>query len=119
MKQAGEHQRRCAYAQAVIARVVDSTRGSRASARECTSPPRGCRCTVSETVKAVGLIVFLAILKELPITLLLGGATGAKPLAFRIWDRYSEALWHDAGLSGLILLLLALSISFVILKERI
>ena len=65
------------------------------------------------------LVVFLAILKELPITLLLGGATGAKPLAFRIWDRYSEALWHDAGLSGLILLMLALTISFVLLKERI
>ena len=75
--------------------------------------------TMRPQIQAATLIVFLAILKELPITLLLGGATGAKPLAFRIWDRYSEALWHDAGLSGLVLLILALSISFVILKERL
>ena len=53
------------------------------------------------------LLVFLACMKELPITLLLGGATGFRTLAFRTWDRYNEALWHDAGFSGLILLLTA------------
>ena len=75
--------------------------------------------TMRPQLQAAALLVFLAILKELPITLLLGGATGSKPLAFRIWDRYNEALWHDAGLSGLILLMLALTISCFILKERI
>jgi len=58
---------------------------------------------------AVALVIgFNAIVKELPVTLLLGGATGLKTLSFRVWDRYAESLWHDAGLSGLILVLLAL-----------
>jgi iron(III) transport system permease protein len=53
------------------------------------------------------LIGFIAIMKELPVTLLLGGATGLRTLAFRVWDRYNEALLHDAGLSGLLLIALA------------
>ena len=58
---------------------------------------------------AVALVIgFNAVVKELPVTLLLGGATGLKTLSFRVWDRYAESLWHDAGLSGLILVLLAL-----------
>ena len=57
----------------------------------------------------VALVIgFNAIVKELPVTLLLGGATGLKTLSFRVWDRYAESLWHDAGLSGLILVSLAL-----------
>ena len=55
------------------------------------------------------LLGFLAILKELPITLLLGGPTGLQTLAFRVWDRYEEALWHDAGVAGLLLVALALA----------
>ncbi len=62
------------------------------------------------------LLATLAILKELPVTLLLGGAMGVQTLAFRVWDRYREALWHDAGLSGL--LLIALSLSLVLLTLR-
>ena len=65
------------------------------------------------------LLVFLACMKELPITLLLGGATGLRTLAFRTWDRYNEALWHDAGLSGLILLLTAFLITTVTLRWKI
>ena len=58
---------------------------------------------------AVAFVIgFNAIVKELPVTLLLGGATGLKTLSFRVWDRYAESLWHDAGLSGLILVTLAL-----------
>ena len=64
------------------------------------------------------LLVFLACMKELPITLLLGGATGLRTLAFRTWDRYNEALWHDAGLSGLILLLTAFLITTVTLRWK-
>ena len=57
---------------------------------------------------AVALVIgFNAIVKELPVTLLLGGATGLKTLSFRVWDRYAESLWHDAGLSGLLLVGLA------------
>jgi len=58
---------------------------------------------------ATGLLLFLAIFKELPVTLLLGGALGLQTLAFRVWDRYSEALWHDAGLAGLMLVTVALT----------
>ena len=65
------------------------------------------------------LLVFLACMKELPITLLLGGATGLRTLAFRTWDRYNEALWHDAGLSGLILLLTAFLITTVTLRWKV
>ncbi|MEC7949416.1 MAG: ABC transporter permease subunit [Myxococcota bacterium] len=55
------------------------------------------------------VVGFVAILKELPVTLLLGGATGLTPLAFRVWDRYNEALHHDAGVAGLLLVGLTLS----------
>ena len=54
------------------------------------------------------LIGFNAILKELPVTLLLGGATGLQTLSFRVWDRYSESLWHDAGAAGLLIVGLAM-----------
>jgi iron(III) transport system permease protein len=58
----------------------------------------------------VGLLIgFNAIVKELPVTLLLGGATGLKTLSFRVWDRYNESLWHDAGVAGLLLVGLALT----------
>ncbi len=63
---------------------------------------------VAPGVAAGALLAFVAILKELPVTLLLGGPTGLSTLAFRVWDRYNEALWHDAGLAGLILAAVAL-----------
>lgn len=48
----------------------------------------------------------IAIVKELPVTLLLGGPLGLRPLSFRMYDRYTEALYHDAGLAGLALVAL-------------
>ena len=63
-------------------------------------------------------LVFLACIKELPITLLLGGSTGLKTLTFRTWDRYNEALWHDAGFSGLILLLIAFIMTMMTLHWK-
>jgi len=65
--------------------------------------------SVAPGLAAAFVIAFNAIVKELPVTLLLGGATGLKTLSFRVWDRYSESLWHDAGLAGLILVALALA----------
>ena len=64
------------------------------------------------------LLGFVAILKELPVTLLLGGATGRKTLAFRTWDRYNEALWHDAGVAGLLLVACALLVTAGTLRWR-
>jgi iron(III) transport system permease protein len=64
------------------------------------------------------LIGFNAIVKELPVTLLLGGATGMQTLSFRVWDRYNESLWHDAGLAGLCLVGLALVSAVLTLRWR-
>lgn len=64
------------------------------------------------------LIGFNAIVKELPVTLLLGGATGLKTLSFRVWDRYNESLWHDAGVAGLCLVGLALISAVLTLRWR-
>jgi iron(III) transport system permease protein len=64
--------------------------------------------SVAPGVMVACLIGFNAIVKELPVTLLLGGATGVKTLSFRVWDRYNESLWHDAGVAGLCLVTLAL-----------
>ena len=66
---------------------------------------------------AAVLVAFVAVLKELPVTLVLGSATGLRPLPYRIWDRYSEALWHDAGLAGLVLVAVALVAVWLTLKE--
>jgi len=66
---------------------------------------------------AAALVAFVAVLKELPVTLVLGSATGLRPLPYRIWDRYSEALWHDAGLAGLVLVAVALGAVWSTLKE--
>jgi iron(III) transport system permease protein len=64
------------------------------------------------------VIGFNAIVKELPVTLLLGGATGLRTLSFRVWDRYNESLWHDAGLAGLLLVALALGSVLMTLSWR-
>ena len=63
-------------------------------------------------------IGFNSIVKELPVTLLLGGATGLKTLSFRVWDRYNESLWHDAGVAGLCLVGLALVSAVLTLRWR-
>jgi iron(III) transport system permease protein len=55
-------------------------------------------------VRTAFLLGVVVLAKELPITLLLGTPAGLQPLAFRLWDRYAEALWHDAGLAGLLLI---------------
>jgi iron(III) transport system permease protein len=64
---------------------------------------------IAPGIAVATLLGFLAVAKELPVTLLLGGATGLSTLSFRIWDRYAESLWHDAGLAALTLCLVALA----------
>ena len=63
-------------------------------------------------------LLWLAVLKELPVTLLLGNATGLRTLSFRIYDRYEEAFLHDAGYAGLVLLGLAVAGSLLTLRWR-
>jgi iron(III) transport system permease protein len=57
---------------------------------------------------AAFVVVVASIVKELPITLLLGPACGARTLAFRVYDRLEEALLHDAGAAGLLLVVVCL-----------
>lgn len=64
------------------------------------------------------VLIFLAVLKELPVTLLLGGAMGVRPLSFRVFDRYQEAFLHDTGFAGLVLLLLSFTMMALILRWR-
>ena len=73
---------------------------------------------IAPGMAATALLLFLAVLKELPVTLLLGGAVGLNTLAFRVWDRYSEALWLDAGVAGLILLGISCSVVMMTLRWR-
>lgn len=67
---------------------------------------------------SASIIVMLAILKELPVTLILGSATGRRTLAFRIWDRYNEAIWGDAGVHALTLCGIALLLTAMTLRNN-
>jgi len=62
------------------------------------------------------VLVAIAILKELPITLMLGGTR--RPLSYRMWERYDSAFLPDAGLAGLLLAGLALVAVVVSLRFR-
>lgn len=64
------------------------------------------------------VLAAVAVLKELPITLLLGGSIGLRPLSYRIWERTEEMLLPDVGLSGLLLLGLALATVLATLRIR-
>lgn len=54
------------------------------------------------------VITLVAIMKELPVTLMLGGAMGLQTLSFRMFDRYQDAFMPDAGWAGISLVSLAL-----------
>jgi iron(III) transport system permease protein len=74
--------------------------------------------TLKPGVLTALVLAALAIIKELPVTLLLGGAMGLRPLSFRIFDRYQEAFLHDVGLAGLVLLLFSFTMTLVLLRWR-
>ena len=69
-------------------------------------------------VAAAFLITLLAIMKELPVTLMLGGSMGLQTLSFRMFDRYQDAFHPDAGWAGLSLIFLALMTVLVSLRWR-
>ena len=60
-------------------------------------------------------LLFIAIAKELPITLMLT-PLGEQTLAYRIFDAQQEGALPDAGLSALILMVLALSVQLLLSK---
>jgi iron(III) transport system permease protein len=69
-------------------------------------------------LSAAWLLVLLALIKELPVTLLLGGPMGIRTLSFRIFDRYQEAFLHDVGAAGLVLVALSFVLVSITLRWR-
>lgn len=64
------------------------------------------------------VLVFLAVMKELPIALMLA-PTGFHTLAYRIWSAYQEAIFSQIGLPGLLLMLTSvMSIWFILRDEK-
>lgn len=64
------------------------------------------------------IISVLAIMKELPVTLMLSGTMGLHTLSFRMYDRYQDAFLPDAGWAGLTLVMLALVTVLASLRWR-
>ena len=63
-------------------------------------------------------LVLIGLIKELPITLLLGGAMGLRTLSYQVYDYYSLALLHDAALAGIVILLVSFSLLIITLRWR-
>ncbi len=63
------------------------------------------------------LLLFLALIKELPVTLLVA-PLGVRTLAYRVWERYTEGFLPDAAAAGLTLLTLALAAQLLTLRWR-
>lgn len=69
-------------------------------------------------IRVAFLLSLLAIIKELPITLLLGSAIGVRTLSIRIFDRYQDAFLYDVGSAGLVLLTCSLILVIATLRWR-
>ena len=69
-------------------------------------------------MKAAYLLLFIAIAKELPITLMLT-PLGKQTLAYRIFDAQQEGVLSDAGLAALILLAMALCVQLILFGDGI
>jgi iron(III) transport system permease protein len=64
---------------------------------------------------AAYVLLFIAVSKELPVTLMLIPA-GQQTLAYRVFDAQSEASLPDVGLAGLLLLGLALLVNRTLMR---
>lgn len=62
-------------------------------------------------------LVFLNVMKELPITLILR-PIGFRTFATRIWSAYDEAFLSSIALPGLVLILVSATALFVILRQE-
>jgi iron(III) transport system permease protein len=62
-------------------------------------------------------LVFLGVMKELPITLMLA-PTGFYTLPYRLWSSYQEAIFSQMGLPGLLLLLTAPLAIAIMLRDE-
>ncbi len=66
---------------------------------------------------AATLLIFVALVKELPVTLLVAPLE-VRTLSYRIWERYSEAYLADAAAAGLTLLAMTVTIQLLTLRWR-
>ena len=73
--------------------------------------------TISPGVAAAYLLLFLAIAKELPITLMLT-PLGQQTLAYRVFDAHQEGALPEAGLAALVLLVLAVGMHTALYRRR-
>lgn len=73
---------------------------------------------MAPALAAAAVLVAVAILKELPLTLMLGNAFGLRPLSYRVWAANEELHLPDVGLAGLLLMALALATVVVTLRVR-
>ena len=72
---------------------------------------------VAPGLGAAALLVFIALVKELPVTLLVA-PIDVRTLAYRIWERYSEAFLADAAAAGLVLLVLTCGVQVLTMRWR-
>jgi iron(III) transport system permease protein len=69
-------------------------------------------------ILAGGALVFLTVLKELPLTLMLA-PTGFATLATQIWSATAEAFYARAALPALLLLAVSsLSVAIILSQDR-
>lgn len=72
---------------------------------------------IAAGIGAAGLLVFIALVKELPVTLLVAPLE-IRTLAYRVWERYSEAFLADAAAAGLTLLGLTVLVQLLTMRWR-
>ena len=72
---------------------------------------------VAPGLGAAALLLFIALVKELPVTLLVA-PLHLRTLSYRIWERYSEAFLADAAAAGLVLLALTFLIQLLTMRWR-
>ena len=63
-------------------------------------------------------LVLLSTIKELPATLLLR-PTGVDTLALEVWRARETANWAEAGLAGLVLVLLSAVLTWLLVLRRV
>ena len=66
---------------------------------------------------AAFLLLFVALIKELPVTLMVA-PLGMRTLAYRVWERYTEGFLPDAAGGGLTLMVVALGAQLITLRWR-
>ncbi|MCH2172874.1 ABC transporter permease subunit [Myxococcota bacterium] len=100
---------------AVDQRQIDAARSL--GAKTATRVARIWLPSMASGLTAASILAFIAVAKELPITLMLAPA-GHQTLAYRIFDAQSEASLPDVGLAGILLLAIVAAVQFLASRWR-